>query len=203
MRPALRAVEKRAFDLAASTVGLLLFGVPLVLLGLLVRASSSGPALYRQWRVGKDGRPFRIWKLRTMRHQAPGAGITAAGDARVTPLGRILRRCKLDELPQLVNVWLGDMSLVGPRPELPRYVALYSDEEREVLRLRPGITDAASLLFRDEEQLLAGFPDPERAYREVLLPLKVSLQRRYLQEQSLAGDVRLVLRTLGHTLQRL
>jgi lipopolysaccharide/colanic/teichoic acid biosynthesis glycosyltransferase len=196
--PLARRATKRAFDLVASSLGLLVVGVPLVLLGLLVRASSPGPAIFRQQRLGRDGRLFSIWKLRTMVAGAPalGAAITAGGDPRVTRLGRFLRRTKLDELPQLVNVWLGDMSLVGPRPEVPRYLPCYGPADRVVLRVRPGITDPASVLFRDEEQVLARFTDPERAYTEVILPLKLELAREYLCTQSFTGDVALILRTL-------
>jgi lipopolysaccharide/colanic/teichoic acid biosynthesis glycosyltransferase len=197
--PARRA-SKRAFDLAASTLGLLLLALPLLLLGLCVRLSSPGPALFRQWRVGRNGRRFRILKLRTMvvDASAQGPAVTADGDPRVTPLGRLLRRTKLDELPQLVNVWLGDMSLVGPRPEVPRYLPLYSLTDRlVVLSVRPGITDPASLRLRNEEQLLARFADRERAYAEVLLPLKLDLARDYVAGQSFSGDLALIIKTLA------
>jgi lipopolysaccharide/colanic/teichoic acid biosynthesis glycosyltransferase len=194
-----RCAAKRGFDLVASAVGLLLLGVPLLLLGLLVRATSPGPALFRQWRLGRDGQPFYILKLRTMVADAPRAGpaVTAAGDPRVTALGRFLRRTKLDELPQLVNVFVGDMSLVGPRPEVPKYLPLYSPEDLAVLAVRPGITDPASLRLRHEEELLARFADRERAYEEVLLPLKIDLQRQYVAEQSLVGDLVIIVRTLA------
>jgi lipopolysaccharide/colanic/teichoic acid biosynthesis glycosyltransferase len=192
-----QALAKRAFDLISSTVALVLLAVPLLLVALAVRLGSPGPALFRQVRIGRDGRPFRIWKLRTMVCDADGPRVTAAGDARVTPLGRLLRRFKLDELPQLVNVWLGDMSVVGPRPEVPRYVAGYTVEQREVLRVRPGITDPASLQFRDEEAVLARFADRERAYLEVLLPFKLDLAREYLREQSFGRDLQLIFRTLA------
>jgi lipopolysaccharide/colanic/teichoic acid biosynthesis glycosyltransferase len=193
-----RRAAKRGFDLVASTAGLAVLALPLVALGLAVRLTSPGPALFRHWRIGRDGKPFRIWKLRTMVADAPRAGpsVTAAGDPRVTRLGRFLRRTKLDELPQLVNVWLGDMSLVGPRPEVPKYLPLYSPDDREVLAVRPGITDPASLRLRHEEELLACFADRDRAYAEVLLPLKLDLQRQYVAEQSLAGDIAIIVRTL-------
>jgi lipopolysaccharide/colanic/teichoic acid biosynthesis glycosyltransferase len=194
--PLYRRAVKRALDVGLSSAALLVVGVPLLLLGLLVRATSPGPALFRQLRVGRGGRPFRIWKLRTMSDSAAGGpAITVGGDPRVTALGRVLRRTKLDELPQLVNVLIGDMSLVGPRPEVPAYVALYSPEQREVLTVRPGITDFASLVFRDEEAVLRGFPDSERGYREVVLPRKLELARQYLREQSLVTDVKVLLKT--------
>ena len=196
--PARRAL-KRAFDLGASTVGLAVLALPLVALGLLVRATSPGPALFRQQRLGRDGRLFSIFKLRTMVDGAAARGpaVTADGDPRVTRLGRFLRRSKLDELPQLINVWLGDMSLVGPRPEVPRYLGCYSPADRVVLAVRPGITDPASLCFRHEEELLARFDDRERAYTEVLLPMKLELARQYVAQQSLLGDVALILKTLA------
>lgn len=193
--PLHRRVVKRAFDVAVSALALALLGLPLVVLGLLVRVTSPGPALFRQLRVGRGGRLFRIWKLRTMVHRPGGAAITVGGDARVTPFGRLLRRSKLDELPQLVNVLLGDMSLVGPRPEVPQYVALYSPAEREVLAVRPGLTDFASIVFRDEETVLARFGDGERAYREVVLPRKLALARRYVRQQSFVTDLAVLLRT--------
>jgi lipopolysaccharide/colanic/teichoic acid biosynthesis glycosyltransferase len=195
-------MQKRALDFAASTVGLAVLAVPLVVIGLLLRATSSGPALFRQERIGRGGRLFRIWKFRTMVDGAAARGpaITVEGDARITRLGAWLRRTKLDELPQLVNVWLGDMSLVGPRPEVPRYLDCYGPEDRVVLSVRPGITDPASLQLRDEAQVLARFADPERAYRQVILPLKLDLSREYLRRQTVLGDLALVFVTLWRTL---
>ena len=191
-----KRVAKRAFDLAASTVALLLLSPLLLAVALLVRVSSPGPAFFRQERLGRGGRPFRIWKFRTMTANASGRAITAAGDARVTRLGRLLRRTKVDELPQLLNVWLGDMSFVGPRPEVPRYLPYYGPLDRLVLAVRPGITDPASIHFRDEEELLGRFADPERAYTEAILPYKLSLSRDYVSSQSLGGDVALIFKTL-------
>jgi len=191
-----KRVAKRAFDLAASTVALLLLSPLLLAVALLVRVSSPGPAFFRQERLGRGGRPFRIWKFRTMTANASGRAITAAGDARVTRLGRLLRRTKVDELPQLLNVWLGDMSFVGPRPEVPRYLPYYGPLVRLVLAVRPGITDPASIHFRDEEELLGRFADPERAYTQAILPYKLSLSREYVGTQSLGGDVALIFKTL-------
>src|SRR5712692_2131438 len=189
---------KRALDLAVSSAALALGAPLLLLIGGAIKLTSSGPILFLQERVGRGGRRFRIWKFRTMVDGAPGQGpaITASGDPRVTRLGHWLRRSKLDELPQLVNVWLGDMSLVGPRPEVPRYVESYSAEDRSVLSIRPGITDLASIVFRDEESVLAQYPDRERAYVEVLLPRKLALGRKYLRQQKFTGDIALLLRTL-------
>jgi len=197
--PLHRRVSKRALDLSIAAVGLALCALPFVLLGAWVRVSSPGPALFGQLRVGRGGRLFRMWKFRTMIPHAQGRGLplTAAGDPRVTPVGRFLRRSKLDELPQLVNVLLGHMSLVGPRPEVPRYVAAYGPEDQVLLAVRPGITDPASIAFRDEESTLALYEDPERAYLEVVLPYKLALCRAYLREQSFFGDLTLLLRTLA------
>jgi lipopolysaccharide/colanic/teichoic acid biosynthesis glycosyltransferase len=194
-----RRAVKRAVDLVASTVALIALALPLVVISLFVRLTSRGPALFRQERLGRHGRRFRIWKFRTMVLNAASAGraITAAGDQRVTRLGRFLRRTKLDELPQLVNVWLGDMSLVGPRPEVPRYLPYYAPADQLVLAVRPGITDPASIYFRNEEQVLAGFHDPERAYTDVILPLKLSMSREYVRRQSFGGDLRIIFRTLA------
>ncbi len=190
---------KRLFDLVVAALALTALALPLFAIAVVVRRGSRGPALFRQERVGRGGRMFRILKFRTMIHDAASFGplVTAAGDARVTPFGRLLRRYKLDELPQLWNVLVGDMSFVGPRPEVPRFVACYSLADRAVLDVRPGITDPASLRLRDEEDLLGRFADRERAYVEVLLPLKLDLQRDYLAHQSFVGDVTLILRTLA------
>jgi lipopolysaccharide/colanic/teichoic acid biosynthesis glycosyltransferase len=199
-----RRVVKRAVDLTASSLALVVLALPLAILGLLLRLRSPGPALFFQERVGRRGRRFRVWKLRTMVAGAPALGpqVTAAGDPRVTPLGRLLRKTKLDELPQLVNVWKGEMSLVGPRPEVPRYVLTYSTTERELLAVRPGLTDPASIAYHDEESQLAGHPDRERAYAEVILPRKLALSRAWLYEQSFFGDLVILLRTAGLLLRR-
>jgi lipopolysaccharide/colanic/teichoic acid biosynthesis glycosyltransferase len=192
-------VPKRAFDLLATTVALVLMAPVLLAIGLLVRLSSPGPALFLQERMGRGGRPFRIWKFRTMVCDASSRGpaITSDGDRRITRVGRVLRRWKLDELPQLVNVFVGEMSLVGPRPEVPKYLRYYSPSDREVLAVRPGITDPASIQYREEERVLSGFADPERAYTEVILPRKLALSRAYVHQQSFVGDVALIFKTLG------
>lgn len=190
-------VGKRIFDAFAAATGLLLLSPLLAVIALLVKVSSSGPVFYRQERVGRGGRIFRIMKFRSMVTDAEQRGlqITAAGDPRVTAVGRILRRLKLDELPQLWNVLKGEMSMVGPRPEVPRYVECYSESQREVLSVAPGITDPASITYRHEEELLGTQPDPERYYREVVLPHKLSLNLEYLDRMSLLYDVSVVLRT--------
>ncbi len=186
----------RALDLAVAGLGLVLLLPLLGLLALAVRFSSPGPVLYGARRVGRHGRLFTLYKFRSMRQGADrqGPGVTLAGDSRVTPLGRLLRRYKLDELPQLFNVLRGDMSLVGPRPEDPRYVALYSAEQRQVLRVRPGITSAASVYYREEETLLQG-ENWETIYFEQILPRKLAAELAYLQRRTVWSDLGLILHT--------
>ena len=186
---------KRGADIAASIVLLLLAGPVLALTAGAVLIADGAPVLFRQPRVGRGGRLFAILKLRTMR-AAPGPDITTAGDARVTPLGRRLRRSKLDELPQLWNVLRGDMSLVGPRPEVPRYVGLEPRGFRAVMRLRPGMVDWASLIFRDEEQVLAAHAGEPEYYARTLLPRKLALARLYVRHASPGLDLRLLAATL-------
>ena len=168
-----------------------------MLLGLWIRLDSPGPALFRQERVGRHGRPFRIHKLRTMRQDAAGPAITVGDDPRITRAGRLLRRTRLDELPQFIDVLRGDMSLVGPRPELPRYVAQYPAALRErALSVRPGLTDPASLAFIDEAARLARAADPEREYVEVILPLKLQAAADYAERATLWTDLQVLARTL-------
>ena len=189
---------RRALDVVVSGTLLLVTAPLLGVLALAVRATSPGPAFFRQARVGRDGRPFRLLKLRTMVVDAPTRGgvLTAPGDPRVTRVGAVLRRWKLDELPQLLNVLRGDMSLVGPRPEVPRYVAGYSPRQRAVLRVRPGITDPASLVYVDEAAVLARFDDCERAYVEVVLPAKLALSLDYIERRTLFSDLGILALTL-------
>lgn len=194
-------VAKRATDVAIAAAGLLLLGPLLAVVALGVRLSSPGPVLFRQLRVGRGGRLFRILKFRSMRDGATGAAVTARGDARVTPVGRVLRRWKLDELPQLWNVLVGDMSLVGPRPEVPRYVDRFPGDYARILRVRPGITDFAAVEYRDEESVLAAASDREAAYVDVVLPAKIALYHRYLDEMSMATDLALIFRTLAVVLR--
>ncbi|MBN8557807.1 MAG: sugar transferase [Burkholderiales bacterium] len=196
---------KRLFDLALALLALALALPLMVAITLWVRLDSAGPALFRQQRVGRHGRLFHIHKFRTMRVRSSQAGplITVAGDARVTRAGRWLRRTKLDELPQLLDVIRGDMSLVGPRPEVPRYMALYPDEARRlILSVRPGVTDRATIEFRDEERLLAAASDPERAYVEQVMPIKQRYYLDYVARRSLAGDVGILIDTLRAVLGR-
>ena len=191
-------MSKRLFDFALASVALLLLA-PLLLLALWIQLDSPGPTLFRQERVGRGGHLFRIRKLRTMAHDPSraGPGITVGLDERITRAGHFLRRTKLDEIPQLLDVLSGHMSLVGPRPELPQYVALYPAALRDkVLSVRPGITDLASIEYRDEGQLLAKALDPEREYREVILPAKLQLAAAYVDQSSLWFDLKLLWRTV-------
>ena len=161
-------VAKRCFDITFSGLGLLALSPLLLVISVLVKVSDCGPAFYRQQRVGRGGVPFRIWKFRTMVVNAEklGLSVTKDGDPRITRMGRLLRKTKLDELPQLWNVLVGEMSFVGPRPEVQRYVDRYSAEQRQILELKPGITDLATLEFRNEEELLATASDTEKLYLE-------------------------------------
>ena len=195
---------KRGCDAAAGAIALLALSPLLILLAAAVLLAGGRPILFRQERVGLDGRPFFILKFRTMRRGSEtGLPVTGSGDARITPLGRLLRSAKLDELPQLVNVVRGHMSLVGPRPEVPRYVAAYSPDERRVLRTRPGLTDPATLRFVDEERLLGAVPPEgrERFYVEEVLPKKLALNLEYLDRAGAGYDLRLILETMASLLR--
>lgn len=189
---------KRLFDLAAAGTGLLVLAPLLAAIAAVILVEDGRPVFFRQERVGRDGRPFRIWKFRTMVRDAErrGTAITVGRDPRITRIGHWLRRFKLDELPQLWNVVRGEMSLVGPRPEVPRYVALYTPEQRRVLALVPGITDPASIAYRDEAALLAESDDPERLYVERIMPDKIRINLDYAARRSLWSDLRVILETL-------
>jgi lipopolysaccharide/colanic/teichoic acid biosynthesis glycosyltransferase len=189
---------KRTLDLLGATVGLILVTPLLALLAALIKADDGGPVFFRQERVGLRGRPFRMWKLRTMvPDAAAGASLLTVGrDARVTKLGAWLRRLKLDELPQLFNVLVGDMTLVGPRPEVPRYVATYTPAQRRVLELVPGVTDEASIRYADEGAILAGAADPEQYYVDVIVPDKIRLNLQYAARATLWSDVGVILATM-------
>ncbi|MBW8758915.1 MAG: sugar transferase [Burkholderiales bacterium] len=198
-------MSKRAFDVVAALLGLLLFGLPMLLVALWIRLDSPGPVFFRQERVGRHGKLFRIHKFRTMRVDAEQRGplLTVGADARVTRVGRVLRANRLDELPQFLDVLAGDMSLVGPRPDVPRYVERWPADLRErVLAVRPGITDPASLAFRDEATLLARAADPEREYMDVILPRKLALSASYADQASLWTDLGVICRSVGVLLLR-
>ena len=196
---------RRALDIGLSVLLLLLAAPVLVWTVLAIKLSSPGPIFYRQERVGLHGRLFQIWKLRTMRASGPGGPcVTAQDDSRITPLGRYLRSWKLDELPQLFNVLCGDMSLVGPRPQVPCFVACFDPERRRVvLSVRPGITGPTALYFRHEEYLLAGQADRERFYIGHILPVKLQMDTEYIRTRSLSSDLRTLADTLHLVLSRL
>jgi len=189
---------KRVVDVAVSVLALVLLWPLGLLIGAAVTLGDGGPAFFRQERVGRGGRTFRMWKFRTMIVGAERSGrhLTVGDDPRVTRVGAVLRRTKLDELPQLLNVLRGEMSLVGPRPEVPRYVAFYTAEERAVLRLTPGITDPASLRYRDESQELAASADPERTYIEHIVPEKIRLNLAYAAHATWLSDLGVIWATL-------
>ena len=191
-------MAKRALDLLLAGLGLVVLSPLLAAIALAIRLDSPGPVFYRQERVGRGGARFRIHKFRSMRHEPQGNGpqLTVGGDARITRVGAVLRRTKLDELAQLVDVLQGTMSLVGPRPEVPRYVELYTPEQRRVLDLLPGITDLASIEYYDEAEVLATSPDPDRAYVEEIMPEKIRLNLEYARGASVWTDLRVVLGTL-------
>ena len=190
-------MAKRLFDMLLAALGLLLLSPLMLAVAVWIKLDSPGPVFFRQERVGRFGVPFRIHKFRTMAHGGKGALITVGADARITRAGARLRRAKLDELPQLIDVLRGAMSLVGPRPEVARYVALYPAALRDkVLSVRPGITDVASLEYRDENERLAQAADPEREYVDVVMPAKLQLAAHYVDHASLGFDLQLILKTV-------
>jgi lipopolysaccharide/colanic/teichoic acid biosynthesis glycosyltransferase len=186
----------RLFDLVVAGASVIVLSPLILVLALLVKLTSKGPVLFRACRVGRDGQLFDVLKFRTMRAgaHASGPGITRAGDPRITPVGRWLRRTKLDELPQLVNVLRGEMGMVGPRPEDPRYVEGYTPAQRAVLSVRPGMTSPASIRYRHEERLLAR-DDWERYYRDVVIPDKIRMELEYLARRSVRSDLRILFGT--------
>lgn len=188
---------KRAFDLVVSFCGLLVLSPVMLICAVLVWLTSEGPVFFRQERMGRNGKPFHILKFRSMVQNAPslGGALTAGRDPRVTRVGAFLRKTKLDELPQLINVFKGEMSFVGPRPEVRKYVEKYPEDYAELLRVRPGITDIASLKYRHETEILGQYPDPEKAYVEVVLPDKIALGKEYIRRSSLWLDLKLILMT--------
>jgi lipopolysaccharide/colanic/teichoic acid biosynthesis glycosyltransferase len=196
-------MSKRLFDVVAAAGGLILLAPALLAIALWIRLDSPGPALFRQRRVGRHGRHFDIYKFRTMADRPDeGRQLTVGGDPRITRAGRFLRRTKLDELPQLLNVLEGTMSLVGPRPEVPRYVDRYPPAVRQtVLSVAPGITDLAAILYKDENDILGRAQDPERAYVETILPVKLEYYQRYVRERSFWLDLRIIFRTLAAILK--
>lgn len=191
-----RLLRKRAFDIVCAALGLLVLSPVLLMCALLVGLTSPGGVLFRQERMGRDGVPFTIYKFRSMRKDNAGLKISTSSDSRITPVGRVLRKTKLDELPQLWNVLKGDMSFVGPRPEVREYTDLYTDEQRQVLLVRPGITGLASIRYRNENDLLSASTDPNRTYIEEVMPAKLALDLEYIPRACVSYDVRLILETL-------
>lgn len=188
---------KRLFDLLASGIGLILVGPLFLILAIWIKLDSKGPVFYRQVRVGKDNKDFRIYKFRSMRVGSDkGSLITVGGhDPRITRSGYFIRKFKLDELPQLINVFIGDMSLVGPRPEVRRYVDYWTPEQMHVLDVRPGITDPASIRYRNENELLEQAEDPDKYYIEVIMQDKIKLYLDYVQHHTFWGDIKLIFQT--------
>jgi lipopolysaccharide/colanic/teichoic acid biosynthesis glycosyltransferase len=196
----MREAFYRLFDVTCAAAGLVIMMPVLAALAVLILWNDGPPVLFSQWRVGRRGRQFRIWKFRTMRAGGKGSLVTAAGDKRVTRIGAILRRFKLDELPQFFNVLKGDMSLVGPRPEIPECVRLEAPIWQAVLQVRPGVTDLATLMYRDEEDQLGASSDPETTYRETVLPAKLVLNLLYLRSKSFRRDLKLLYLTARFSL---
>ncbi len=190
---------KRVFDIILSALGLILLSPLFLVLAIAIATDSPGGIFYRQTRVGKNGHPFRIFKFRSMRSGSDKKGQLTVGstDQRITRTGRFIRKHKLDEFPQLINVLKGDMSLVGPRPEVPKYVAMYNDEQKKVLSVRPGITDYASIEYANENDLLSSSSNPEKTYIDEVMPAKLALNKKYISEAGLGTDIKLIFRTLG------
>ena len=188
---------KRAFDILCSFLGLTVLSPVLLVVSVLVAVTSPGGVFFRQERIGKDGKPFRIFKFRSMRKDNAGLKITTGNDSRITPVGRFLRKSKIDELPQLINVLVGDMSFVGPRPEVADYVNLYTPYQRQVLLVRPGIPGLGSLRFRHENDLLTASDDPNRTYVEQIMPRKIDLDLEYIPHASVFYDIKLIFQTFA------
>ncbi|MBZ0191580.1 MAG: sugar transferase [Candidatus Kuenenia stuttgartiensis] len=189
---------KRLFDIISSFFSLLILLPLFLLIAILIKLDSAGPVFFIQKRVGKNFKLFSLYKFRTMVVDASQRGpqITSAGDSRITKIGRFLRKTKFDELPQIINVLKGDMSVVGPRPEVLKYVEMFKDDYKNILKVKPGITDYAAIEFRDEECVLKKFKDPEGGYIKEVLPLKIKLYNRYVNERSLSTDMKLIFLTL-------
>ena len=193
---------KRIFDIISSLFGLILLSPFMIIIAILIKLDSNGPIFFKQVRVTKNGREFKIFKYRTMKIGSDKySQITVGKDSRITKVGDFLRKYKLDEIPQLINVLIGDMSLVGPRPEVPKYVALYTEEQREILKVRAGITDYASIEFSNENDILANETDPEKAYIEKIMPRKIELNKKYLSEISVMTDIKIILLTIKKILK--
>lgn len=192
-------ILKRIFDFMCSLIGLAILSPFFLVIAILIKIDSKGPVFFKQRRIGKNGQPFEIYKFRTMVMDAESLGkqITVGKDPRITKVGHFLRSYKLDEFPQLINVLIGNMSLVGPRPEVPRYVETYNDVQRKVLLVKPGITDYASIKFRNENDILGKSNNPEEDYINIIMPTKLDLNLKYIDEMSLIYDIKLIFQTIG------
>ena len=190
----------RLIDIIASTIGLILLSPLFVLLAIWIKLDSPGSVFYKQTRVGQYGRDFKLFKFRSMRTDADKAGLLTVGgsDSRITRAGLFIRKYKLDELPQLINVLMGEMSLVGPRPEVRKYTELYTEEQLKILNVRPGITDWASIEFRNENEILGKSIDPEKTYIENILPMKINLNMRFINNPSVIHYIKIVFKTIFH-----
>jgi len=191
-------VVKRIFDLVCSTLGLIVLSPVFIFISIRIKSGSDGPIFFKQIRVGERSKEFEILKFRTMVVDAEKLGrqITVGNDSRITKIGAFLRKYKLDELPQLINVFKGDMSLVGPRPEVPRYVKLYNEEQRKVLEVKPGITDLASIRYRDENELLGEAENPDEFYINTIMPDKLALNLEYIRRNNIFLDIYIILKTI-------
>lgn len=187
---------KRSFDLVFSLLGLVILFPVLLITGLLVKLSSKGSVLFKQLRTGRNGIPFTIYKFRTMVPDHKGSSVSVMGESRITPLGAILRKTKIDELPELWNILIGDMSFVGPRPDMPDYAALLQGAQKEILSLRPGLTSPASIKYAREEEILATEPDPLKFFNEVIWPDKMQMNLEYVRNRSFIGDIILIFKTV-------
>ncbi|ACD52028.1 sugar transferase [Clostridium botulinum] len=191
-------IVKRIFDFVCSTLGIIILSPIFILLSIMIKTGSDGPVFFKQIRVGEDGKDFEILKFRTMVVDAEKLGkqITVGNDNRITKIGSFLRKYKLDELPQLINVFKGDMSLVGPRPEVPRYVNMYNEEQRKVLEVKPGITDLASIRYKDENALLGKAENPEEFYINTIMPDKLALNLEYINKSNVFFDIYIIVKTI-------
>lgn len=190
---------KRLFDFICSFIGLMILSPVLIIVSILIKLDSSGPVLFKQVRVGKDEKPFKILKFRTMVVDAEKRGkqITVGQDSRITRVGSFLRKYKLDELPQLINVLIGDMSLVGPRPEVPKYTQYYTKEQKRIFEVRPGITDYASIKYRNENEILGNSKDPEKTYIEEVMQDKLNINFEYIDKRSVIEDIFIIFNTIA------
>ena len=187
---------KRTFDILASFFGLIILSPLLLVAGLLVRFSSEGPVLFRQERTGRHGIPFTIYKFRTMFVDHGGSSVSVKGEKRITPIGTVLRKFKIDEFPELWNILIGDMSFVGPRPDMPEYAARLKGKQREILTVRPGLTSPASIKYAREEELLSLVPDPQNHFDEVIWPDKMRMNLEYIKRRTFIGDIVLIFKTV-------